>query len=48
MTSPNNFVGGTLASPAPHVSAPMSHGQVVTESTRHSAVIHDGQLVTRF
>jgi len=25
-----------------------SHGQVVTQSTRHNAVVHDGQLVTRF
>jgi len=25
-----------------------SHGQVITESTHHNAVIHDGQLVTRF
>jgi len=25
-----------------------SHGQVVTQSTRHNAIIHDGQLVTRF
>jgi len=25
-----------------------SHSQVIIESTRHNAVIHDGQLVTRF
>ena len=25
-----------------------SHGQVVTQSTRHNAVLNDGQLVTRF
>jgi len=25
-----------------------SHGQVITQSTRHNAIIHDGQLVTRF
>jgi len=24
-----------------------SHGQVITQSTRHNAVIHDRQLVTR-
>jgi len=39
--SPNNFVWGALAPPVP---TPMSHGQVVTESTRHNAIIHDVNL----
>jgi len=36
-----------LAAKMIHTTVKM-HGQVITESTRHNAVIHDGQLVTQF